>query len=117
MMATDDSARQQAQEVNASKTLPLMSRDEIEDLIANGRHIVIYREYVLKLDAWLNYHPGGAKSIMHLVGRDGTDWVDVYVNHVSGTHACIGHTANASFLQSAFRRGKTENAAVPHRTN
>lgn len=82
MMATDnDSSRLQAQDVSGSKSLPLMTRDEIEDLIANGRHIIIHRGYVLKLDAWLKYHPGGSKSIMHLVGRDGTDWVDVYVNH------------------------------------
>ncbi|PNP37148.1 hypothetical protein TGAM01_v209305 [Trichoderma gamsii] len=78
MMATGDvSSRLQAQAVGGSKSLPLMSRDEIEDLIANGRHIIIHRGYVLKLDSWLKYHPGGAKSIMHLVGRDGTDWVDV----------------------------------------
>lgn len=84
MMATDDvSSRQQAQGVGGSKPPSLMSRDEIEDLIANGRHIIIHRGYVLKLDAWLKYHPGGAKSIMHLVGRDGTDWVDVYANHAS----------------------------------
>lgn len=83
-MATDiDFAQQHAQDVGVSKALPLMSRDEIEDLIANGRHIIIHRGYVLKLDAWLKYHPGGAKSIMHLVGRDGTDWVEVYVNHAS----------------------------------
>lgn len=87
MAATDDvSSRLHAQDVGGSESLPLMSRDEIEDLIANGRHIIIHRGYVLKLDAWLKYHPGGAKSIMHLVGRDGTDWMDVYVNHASSRH-------------------------------
>lgn len=86
MATDDDSSRQQAPDVGGNKPLPLMTRDEIEDLIANGRHIIIYRGYVLKLDAWLKYHPGGAKSIMHMVGRDGTDWVDVYVNHASCTH-------------------------------
>lgn len=87
MATDDDSSRQQAQDVGGSKILPLMSREEVEDLIANGRHIIIHHGYVLKLDAWLKYHPGGAKSIMHLVGRDGTDWMDVYVNHASERHA------------------------------
>jgi delta8-fatty-acid desaturase len=73
----DDSSRRQAQGAGGSKTLPLMSRDEVEDLIANGRHIIIHRGYVLRLDPWLKYHPGGAKSITHLVGRDATDWVEV----------------------------------------
>ncbi|PHH79420.1 hypothetical protein CDD80_4873 [Ophiocordyceps camponoti-rufipedis] len=53
-------------------SLPLMSRDEIESLIANGRKIVIFRGQVLRTDAWLPYHPGGDKAILHMVGRDAT---------------------------------------------
>jgi delta8-fatty-acid desaturase len=34
---------------------------------------------VLKVDAWLKYHPGGDKAIMHMVGRDATDEVTAYV--------------------------------------
>ena len=49
------------------------SRREIEGLIANGRKIVILGNQVLKTDAWLPYHPGGDKSILHMVGRDATD--------------------------------------------
>ncbi|CAK7236742.1 hypothetical protein SBRCBS47491_009740 [Sporothrix bragantina] len=58
------------------KTYPLMSREEIEALIAQGRKIVIVDQHVLKVDAWLPYHPGGAKSIMHMVGKDATDEVN-----------------------------------------
>lgn len=44
-------------------------------MIAEGRHIVIVENKVLKVDAWLPYHPGGDKAIKHMVGRDATDEV------------------------------------------
>jgi sphingolipid 8-(E)-desaturase len=50
-----------------------LSRREIEGLIADGRKVFIVDGYVLKADAWIPYHPGGDKSIMHMVGRDATD--------------------------------------------
>ena len=55
------------------KTLPVMTRDEIEGLIADGRQVIIFDQHVLKVDAWLQYHPGGDKAILHMVGRDATD--------------------------------------------
>ena len=51
----------------------LWTRREIEALIADGRRIIILNGQVLKADAWVPFHPGGDKSILHLVGRDGTD--------------------------------------------
>jgi delta8-fatty-acid desaturase len=51
----------------------IYTRREIEDLIANGRAIVILDNNVLKVDAWLPYHPGGDKAIRHMIGRDATD--------------------------------------------
>ncbi|ORY67065.1 fatty acid desaturase [Pseudomassariella vexata] len=59
------------------KTYPLLSRRQIEDMIARGRHIFIVDQYVLKADPWLPYHPGGDKAIKHMVGRDATDEVTV----------------------------------------
>jgi delta8-fatty-acid desaturase len=53
----------------------ILSRREIEAQIANGRSIVIIDNKVLKVDAWLPYHPGGDKAIRHMVGRDATDEV------------------------------------------
>lgn len=55
---------------------PLMCRDEVESLIAQGRHLVIVDRHVLKVDGWLKYHPGGDKAILHMVGRDATDEVN-----------------------------------------
>ncbi|KAH7119160.1 fatty acid desaturase [Dendryphion nanum] len=53
----------------------IITRREIEALIASGRAIVIVDNKVLKLDAWLPYHPGSQKAIQHMVGRDATDEV------------------------------------------
>ncbi|KAI9820840.1 MAG: hypothetical protein M1832_003473 [Thelocarpon impressellum] len=54
----------------------LLSRRDVEDLIAQGRSIIIVDGKVLKVDPWLKYHPGGDKAIMHMVGRDATDEVN-----------------------------------------
>jgi len=51
---------------------PLPAR-EIDALIAKGHIIVIFEDYVLKLDSWIQKHPGGRLAILHMVGRDATD--------------------------------------------
>lgn len=50
----------------------------IAKFIDEGNAIVVYGNAVLKLDTWLKYHPGGDKTILHLVGRDATDQIDAY---------------------------------------
>lgn len=57
----------------------ILSRRQIEGLIADGRAIIIVDQKVLKVDAWLKYHPGGDKAIRHMIGRDATDEVVAYV--------------------------------------
>jgi delta8-fatty-acid desaturase len=61
------------------KTVATLSRREIEGLIANGNSIIIVDQRVLKVDAWIKYHPGGRKPIQHLVGKDATDEVSRYL--------------------------------------
>lgn len=56
----------------------ILTRREVEGLIADGRNILVVDGEVLKVDAWLRYHPGGVKAIMHMVGRDATDEVNAY---------------------------------------
>jgi sphingolipid 8-(E)-desaturase len=56
-----------------------MTRRQVEGLIAAGRNIIILDQYVVKIDAWMPYHPGGDKAMRHMVGRDATDEVTVYV--------------------------------------
>jgi delta8-fatty-acid desaturase len=54
----------------------ILSREDVEELIANGRSIVIVDHKVLKVDAWIPFHPGGDKAIKHMIGRDATDEVN-----------------------------------------
>jgi delta8-fatty-acid desaturase len=67
-------------EAQAKRKSNIISRREIEAFIADGRSIVIIDNKVLKVDAWLPYHPGGDKAIRHMVGRDATDEVHRYVH-------------------------------------
>ncbi len=60
-----------------------LSRRVVEGLIADGRSIIILNQRVLKVDAWLKYHPGGDKAIMHMIGRDATDEVNGFVSRLS----------------------------------
>lgn len=59
------------------RSYPVLSRREIEALIAEGRTVFIVEQHVVRADAWLKYHPGGEKAIGHMVGRDATDEVNV----------------------------------------
>lgn len=63
----------------AGREYPVMSSREIEALVADGKAIVIKDQHVLKVDAWIKYHPGGHKAILHMVGRDATDEVNAFV--------------------------------------
>jgi hypothetical protein len=57
---------------------PLLSASQVEGLIADGQSIIIIDQKVLRLDAWLPYHPGGYKPIQHFIGKDATDEFRVY---------------------------------------
>jgi delta8-fatty-acid desaturase len=50
---------------------------EIAERIDQGSVIVIHEGYALKLDSWLDKHPGGRLTILHMVGRDATDEINV----------------------------------------
>ena len=56
----------------------VIGRGRVEELIAEGRKIVIVDGRVLKVDAWLPYHPGGDKALLHMVGRDATNEVRAF---------------------------------------
>ncbi|KAI8163782.1 Fatty acid desaturase [Colletotrichum sp. SAR 10_65] len=56
-------------------TPPVLFRKDVEALIAQGRKLFILDDLVIKADAWIPYHPGGDKSILHIVGRDTADKV------------------------------------------
>ncbi|KAL2816797.1 fatty acid desaturase-domain-containing protein [Aspergillus cavernicola] len=54
----------------------LLSRRYIEGQIAEGKHVIVFDDRVLKVDSWIKFHPGGDKSIKHMVGRDATDEIN-----------------------------------------
>ncbi|KAI4597803.1 hypothetical protein KJ359_004079 [Pestalotiopsis sp. 9143b] len=80
----------------AEKTYPIMSRRQIEGLIAEGKSIFILDQYVLRADPWLPYHPGGDKAIRHMVGRDATDEVTIL------------HSPEAKAQMMRYRVGRIE---------
>ncbi|KAK8183566.1 putative fatty acid desaturase [Phyllosticta capitalensis] len=80
----------------SSRKDKMLSRPEIEALIADGKHIVIVDGKVLKCDAWIKYHPGGDKAIKHMVGRDATDEVTAL------------HSAGARQRMNAFVIGRVQ---------
>lgn len=59
-----------------------MDRDRIitpravEGLIAEGHTIVIFDDHILRLDSWLDKHPGGRLAVLHMVGKDATDEIN-----------------------------------------
>ena len=61
--------------------LKILSRSTIHQLIAKGHLIIIANSRVLQLDKWLSRHPGGEKTILHMVGRDATDEINGQDTH------------------------------------
>jgi delta8-fatty-acid desaturase len=90
----------------------VFSRRQVEGLIAAGRTIVIVDGEVLKVDAWLKYHPGGDKSIRHVVGRDATDEVNAYVkfnlHFLVETHKHSLHSQEARRRMRTYKIGRIE---------
>ncbi|KAJ5198730.1 uncharacterized protein N7498_007847 [Penicillium cinerascens] len=54
----------------------LLSRREIEGMIAEDKSIITLDGKVIKLDCWIKFHPGGALAIKHMIGKDATDEVN-----------------------------------------
>lgn len=73
----------------------VLPRAEVEALIADGHLIVVYEGRVLKLDKWIDRHPGGDTAMFHVVGRDATDEINAY------------HSDEALATMGAFQIGVT----------
>ncbi|ROV90036.1 hypothetical protein VSDG_08414 [Cytospora chrysosperma] len=56
----------------------LVPARDVEGLVADGHLVVIYQDMILRLDNWIDKHPGGRLSILHMVGRDATDEITAY---------------------------------------
>ncbi|KAF2487306.1 fatty acid desaturase-domain-containing protein [Neohortaea acidophila] len=74
----------------------VITRGQIARLIAEGRKVVIVEGRVLKVDAWLPFHPGGDKAILHMVGRDATNEVRAF------------HSAETQHFMHRYQIGRVE---------
>lgn len=74
----------------------VLSRTEVEARIADGDLLVVYDGLALKLNGWLKNHPGGDLAILHMVGRDATQEMDVY------------HAAESLEMARKYAVGKVE---------
>jgi len=74
----------------------IISPAEIKRRVADGEPVVIYEGYVLHLGEWINMHPGGKLAILHMVGRDATDEINIY------------HTNKAILMMTKHRIGRVE---------
>ena len=55
-----------------------VSAQKVEQLVAQGEPIVIHEGYALNISTWIDSHPGGRLAILHMVGRDATDEINMY---------------------------------------
>ncbi|WFD02414.1 sphingolipid 8-(E)-desaturase [Malassezia obtusa] len=56
----------------------VLTRAQIAERIAHSEVLVLHRRLVYKLDNWVHQHPGGDLAILHFVGRDAKDEIEVY---------------------------------------
>lgn len=57
----------------------IISPAEVQRRISEGEPIVVFEGYVLHLGQWIETHPGGKLAILHMVGRDATDEINMSV--------------------------------------
>ncbi|KAK9472624.1 fatty acid desaturase-domain-containing protein [Dipodascopsis tothii] len=74
----------------------VLSRAAIEQLIHDEHIIVIVDNAVLRLDSWIERHPGGDKVLRHVIGRDATDEFNAY------------HSEESHRMMRAFQIGRVE---------
>ncbi|KAL1900398.1 hypothetical protein Cpir12675_000980 [Ceratocystis pirilliformis] len=75
---------------------PIMTPDDVKAQITKGHSMVIFENYVLKIDAWIPYHPGGDLAVYHMIGRDATDEMVAL------------HSPEARAMMARYRVGRIE---------
>lgn len=56
----------------------VLTRAQLAERIARGDVLVVHRRLIYKLNNWIHQHPGGDLAILHFVGRDARDEIEVY---------------------------------------
>ncbi|KAJ4361244.1 hypothetical protein N0V95_002062 [Ascochyta clinopodiicola] len=73
-----------------------VSTQHIEQLVAQGEPVVIHEGYALNMSTWIDNHPGGRLAILHMVGRDATDEINIY------------HSNQALLMMKKYRIGRVQ---------
>lgn len=94
----------------------LLTRRYIEGLIAEGKHVIIFEDRVLRVDPFIRYHPGGEKPIKHMVGRDATDEINAYVLERQTPQPLIS-LIETRLIQATLRSSPPAYALVPDWTH
>ncbi|KAF1951208.1 delta 8-(E)-sphingolipid desaturase [Byssothecium circinans] len=74
----------------------LLAPAALATLISQGRPIVVHEGYALDLHEWIGRHPGGKLAILHMVGRDATDEINIY------------HSSRTLLLMKQYRIGRIQ---------
>ncbi|KYK54086.1 fatty acid desaturase [Drechmeria coniospora] len=82
----------------------IISPETVDAMIANGDVVVIFQDFVLRLNSWLPTHPGGSLAILHMVGRDATNEITSY------------HSAATLKTMKAYRIGRKPMGPWTNRT-
>jgi hypothetical protein len=96
----------------AAMSSTLLSPDAVELLIQQGQPIVIHEGHALHLGKWINRHPGGRLAILHMVGRDATDEINMCVPKKNTKSKRVQKTNHA---QLPLHKGPSHDEAAPHR--
>lgn len=99
-------------ETEKGRIYPLLSRRQVEGMIADGRFVIIVDQHVLKVDGFIAYHPGGDKAMMHMVGRDATDEVNAFVSLCWRNLVSTPNGSLTLVLQSSLARGPRSDEEV-----
>jgi delta8-fatty-acid desaturase len=58
--------------------LRILSPADIQRQITDGELIVVHEGYVLNVGAFIDQHPGGRLAMLHMIGRDASDEINMY---------------------------------------
>ncbi len=101
----------------------MISAQKVEQLIAQGKPVVIHEGYALNISKWIDSHPGGRLAILHMVGRDATDEINMYAilyrpeltrlhvtykNHRTDSTCRSYHSNKALLMMKKYRIGRVQ---------
>ncbi|CAG8571120.1 4475_t:CDS:2 [Diversispora eburnea] len=95
-------------ETNKGDQLTYLSKQDVEKRVQSGQMLIIYNKKVYKLNKWIKYHPGGDLAIIHMIGKDATDEINVlhpeYVTKKKIHNFYIGEYNEEQSISNSFKQ-------------